>query len=136
MSSKTCPQDVRQAQQEKSGLWIFSTFNYASLCEKWQIYLKTGHKLCRNHVFVFIFRGEKIKFEAELKLSVGDDISADIEFNGEATEATKTFVNNGYLEALNGKIEICVDKECNQTEFEKFLKLFFKEKKSFEKNVA
>ena len=102
---KTCPQDVRQAQQEKSGLWIFSTSNYASLCEKWQIYLKTGHKLCRNHVFVFIFRGEKIKFEAELKLSVGDDISADIEFNGEATEAAKTFVNNGYLEALNGKIE-------------------------------
>ena len=40
-----------------------------------------------------------------MKLSVGDDISADIEFNGEATEAAKTFVNNGYLEALNGKIE-------------------------------
>ena len=87
-------------------------------------------------IFAFVFRGEKIKVEAKLKLSVGDDNSADIEFNGEATEATKTFVNNGYLEALNGKIEICVDKECNQTEFEKFLKLFLKEKKSFEKNVA
>ena len=91
---------------------LYSASNYASLYEKWQIYLKAGHKLCRNHVFVFIFRGEKIKFEAELKLSVGDDISADIEFNGEATEATKTFVNNGYLEALNGKIEMCVGKEC------------------------
>ena len=87
-------------------------------------------------IFAFVFRGEKIKVEAKLKLSVGDDNSADIEFNGEATEATKTFVNNGYLEALNGKIEICVDKECNQTEFENFLKLFLKEMKSFEKNVA
>ena len=72
-----------------------------------------------------------------MKLSVGDDISADIEFNGEATEAAKTFVNNGYLDALNGKIEICVDKECkieicvdkecNQTEFEREkLKFFLK----------
>ena len=68
--------------------------------------------------FVFVFRGEKIKVEAKLKLSVGDDNSADIEFNGEATdhhEAAKTFANNGNLEALNVKIEICVDKECNQT---------------------
>ena len=113
---------VRQAQQEKSGLWIFSTSNYASLCEKWQIYLKAGHKLCRNHVFVFIFRGEKIKFEAKLKLSVGDDNSADIEFSGEATEAAKTFANNGYLEALNGKIELCVDKECRIVELPKKLK--------------
>ena len=78
-------------------------------------------------IFAFVFRGEKIKVEAKLKLSVGDDNSADIEFNGEATEATKTFVNNGYLEALNGKIEICVDKECNQTEFEREkLNNFFK----------
>ena len=59
--------------------------------------------------FVFVFRGEKIKVEAKLKLSVGDDNSADIEFNGEATEAAKS---NGYL---SHKIEICVDKECNQT---------------------
>ena len=71
-----------------------------------------------------------------MKVSVGDDNSADIEFNGEATEAAKTFANNGYLEALNGKMEICVDKECNQTEFENFLKTFLKEKEDFEKNVA
>ena len=70
-------------------------------------------------IFVFVFRGdqlsENIKVEAKLKLSVGDDNSADIEFNGEATgcEAAKTFANNDYLEALNGNIEICVDKECN-----------------------
>ena len=62
-----------------------------------------------------------------MKLSVGDDISADIEFHGEATEAANIFVNNGYLEALNGKIEICVDKEGNQTEFEREkLNNFFK----------
>ena len=66
-------------------------------------------------VFCFVFRGEKIKVEAKLKLSVGDVNSADIEFKGEATEAAKTFANNGNLEALNVKIEICVDTECNQT---------------------
>ena len=52
-----------------------------------------------------------------MKLSVGDVNSADIEFKGEATEAAKTFANNGYLDALNGKIEICVDKECKKTEW-------------------
>ena len=52
-----------------------------------------------------------------MKLSVGDDISADIGFNGEATEAAKTFANDGNLETLRGNIEICVDKECNQTEW-------------------
>ena len=68
-------------------------------------------------IFVFVFRGEKIKVEAKLKLSIGDDNSADIEFNGEATEAAKTFANDGNLETLRGNIEICVDKECNQTEW-------------------
>ena len=68
-------------------------------------------------VFCFVFRGEKIKVEAKLKLSVGDDNSADLEFKGEATEAAKTFADNGYLDALNGKIEICVDKECKKAEW-------------------
>ena len=49
-----------------------------------------------------------------MKASVGDDNSADIKLDGEASEAAKAFANNGYLAALNGKIEICDEKGCNQ----------------------
>ena len=64
--------------------------------------------------FVFVFRGEEIKVDAKLKLTVGDDNSAEIQLNGEATEAAKAFAKNGYLAALNGKAEICDEKGCNQ----------------------
>ena len=51
-----------------------------------------------------------------MKASVGDDNSADIELDGEASEAAKAFANNGYLAALNGNMEICDEKskECNR----------------------
>ena len=62
----------------------------------------------------FVFRGEKIKVHAKLKLTVGDDISADIELKGEATEAAKAFANNGHLAALNGEAEICDEEGCNR----------------------
>jgi hypothetical protein len=44
-------------------------------------------------------------------------LNFNIFFQFEATEAAKAFANNGYLEALNGKIEICVDKECKKAEW-------------------
>merc|ERR1719483_1361411 len=62
------------------------------------------------------YGGEKIKVELKLKVSVGDDNSADIKLDGEASEAAKAFANNGYLAALNGNVEICDEnsKECNR----------------------
>ena len=49
-----------------------------------------------------------------MKLNVGNENSADIKFNGEASEAAKEFATNGYLAALNGMMEFCDDRECNQ----------------------
>ena len=51
-----------------------------------------------------------------MKASVGDHNSADIELDGEASEAAKAFANNGFLAALNGNMEICHEKskECNR----------------------
>ena len=65
-------------------------------------------------IFSFVFRGEKIKVDIKLKLNVGNENTADIKFNGEATEAAKDFFTNGYLAALNGKMEFCDDKECKR----------------------
>ena len=62
--------------------------------------------------FCFVFRGEKIKVDFKLKLNVGAGNFADIKFNGEATEAAKDFFTNGYLAALNVKMEFCDDEEC------------------------
>ena len=64
--------------------------------------------------FCFVFRGEKIKVDFKLKLNVGAENSADIKLNGEATKAAKEFFTNGYLAALNGKMEFCDDEECNR----------------------
>ena len=64
--------------------------------------------------FCFVFRGEKIKVDFKLKLNVGAENSADIKLNGEATKAAKEFFTNGYLSALNGKMELCDDKECHR----------------------
>jgi hypothetical protein len=96
---------------------------------KWMYENQKQTKLGKDYLWS-TYGGEKIKVGAKLKLSVGDDNFADIEFNGEATEAVKTFTNNGYLEALNGKIVICADKICKQDKFKNFLK------KAFEQNVA
>ena len=70
----------------------------------------------QNFVNFVVFRGDKIKVDLKLKASVGDDNSADIKLDGEASEAAKAFANNGYLAALNGNMEICDEKskECNR----------------------
>ena len=70
----------------------------------------------KTYVTFVIFRGEKIKVDLKLKVSVGDDNSADIKLEGEASEAAKAFANNGFLAALNGNMEICHEKsqECNR----------------------
>ena len=65
--------------------------------------------------FCFVFRGEKIEVDFKLKLNVGAENSADIKLNGEATKAAKEFFTNGYLAALNGKMDFCDDMECNRT---------------------
>ena len=50
-----------------------------------------------------------------MKLNVGNENTADIKFNGELSEAAKEFVTNGYLAALNAKMEFCDDnKECTR----------------------
>lgn len=61
------------------------------------------------------YGGEKIKADIKLKLNVGNENTADIKFNGELSEAAKEFVTNGYLAALNAKMEFCDDnKECTR----------------------
>ena len=35
-------------------------------------------------------------------------------FTGEATEAAKTFVQNGMLAAINGNVEFCQDRKCSR----------------------
>ena len=50
-----------------------------------------------------------------MKLNVGIENIADIKFNGELSEAAKEFVTNGYLAALNAKMEFCDDnKKCTR----------------------
>ena len=34
---KTCPQEVLQVQEEKSGFWIIASSNFACLCENWPL---------------------------------------------------------------------------------------------------
>merc|ERR1739838_1099545 len=61
------------------------------------------------------YGGEKIKADIKLKLNVGNENTADMKFNGELSEAAKEFVTNGYLAALNAKMEFCDDnKECTR----------------------
>ena len=71
-----------------------------------------GNKQCRNNI---VFREEKINVDIKLKLNVGIENIADIKFNGELSEAAKEFVSNGYLAALNAKMEFCDDnKKCTR----------------------
>jgi len=58
--------------------------------------------------------GERINLEAKLKVNVGEDNAAEMTFTGEATEAAKTFVQNGMLAAINGNVEFCQDRKCSR----------------------
>ena len=49
-----------------------------------------------------------------MKLSVGEDNAAEMTFTGEASEAAKTFIENGMFASLNGNLEFCQDRKCNR----------------------
>merc|ERR1711997_360569 len=44
----------------------------------------------------------------------GEDNAAEMTFTGEATEAAKTFLQNGMLAAINGNGEFCQDRKCSR----------------------
>ena len=64
----------------------------------------------KNIPFSFL-RGDKINAEVMLKLDVGADNTADINFKGEVTEAFRAFVSKGYFSSLNGNVEFCEEEQ-------------------------
>jgi len=57
------------------------------------------------------YRGDKINAEVMLKLDVGADNTADVNFKGEVTEAFRAFVSKGYFSSLNGNVEFCEEEQ-------------------------
>jgi len=74
--------------------WIYNTLNQRRREPVW-----TG------------YRGDKINAEVMLKLDVGADNTADVNFKGEVTEAFRAFVSKGYFSSLNGNVEFCEEEQ-------------------------
>ena len=63
---------------------------------------------------IFFSSGERINLDAKLNVNVGENNAAEMTFTGEATEAVKTFFQNGMFAALNGNVEFCQDRKCSR----------------------